>query len=82
MEQLIFLQPHPGHYSPHFLYCLEVYPGIILVMVAEHGHLQNFAGHICQTILHLEATGIFAGIGKSISGSGQSMYEVLDESVR
>ena len=82
MEQLVFLQPNPGHFIPHFLYCLEVYPGIMLVMVAEHGDLQNLAGHLCQTLKHLESTGIFAGTTKSISSSGQSMYEILDESIR
>lgn len=82
MEQLVFLQPHPGQYVPHFLYCLEVYPGIMLVMVTEHGHLQNLATHICQTLLNLEATGIFTAITKPSGGSGQGSYESLDDSIR
>lgn len=82
MEQLVFLQPNPGHYIPHFLYCLEVYPGIMLVLVAEHGSLQNLAAHLCQTLIQLNSTGIFPGTSKSLNSSGQSMFELLDEAIK
>ncbi len=81
MEQLVFLQPKPDVYIPHFLYCLEVYPGIMLVMVAEHGNLQNLAGLICQTLTHLEASGILNAASKP-TGSGQGMYDILDECIK
>ena len=35
IEQLVFLQPHAGHFIPHRLHCLEVYPGIVLVLISE-----------------------------------------------
>ena len=35
VEKLVFLQPHHGHYIPHTLHCLEVYPGIVLVLITE-----------------------------------------------
>lgn len=82
MEQLVFLQPKPEMYAPHILYCLEVYPGIMLVMVAEHGNLQNLAGLICQTLTYLEASGILNAANKP-TGSGQGiMYDTLDDSIK
>ena len=80
MEQLVFLQPSAGHYVPHILYCLEVYPGIMLVMVAEHGNLQNLASLICQTLSLLEAAGIF--IATSKSSGAQGSYDTLEDCLK
>ena len=84
MEQVIFLQPVPGHYIPHLLYCLEVYPGIVLVMVAEYGITPQLAGNICQTISHMNE--VLAGLRSTSSSSSshgqQSTYDILDEGVK
>jgi len=80
MEQLIFLQPSAGQYVPHILYCLEVYPGIVLVMVAEHGNLQNLAALICQTLSLLEAAGIFVATSRSTSASGS--FDTLEVCIK
>ena len=80
----MFLHPKPEQYIPHFLYCLEVYPGIMLVMVAEHGNLQGLAGLICQTLTHLEASGILNAASRSSGGGGApaGMYDTLDDSIK
>lgn len=83
LEQVIFLQPVPGHYIPHLLYCLEVYPGIVLVMVAEYGVTPQLAGNICQTIMHMNE--VLTGLRSSSSSSShgqQSTYDILDEGVK
>lgn len=81
MEQLVFLQPSAGQYVPHILYCLEVYPGIMLVMVAEHGNLQSLAMLICQTLSLLDGAGIFVASSKP-SGGGQGTYDVLEDGIK
>ena len=83
MEQVIFLQPLPGHYVPHMLYCLEVYPGIVLVMVSEYGTTAQLPGNICQTIQHMND--ILAGLRSTSSSSShaqQSTYDILEDGVR
>ena len=80
MEQLVFLQPNLGQYVPHILYCLEVYPGIMLVLIAEHGNLQNLAALICQILLLLDATGIFLSTTKLASAQGS--YDTLDDCIK
>lgn len=82
MEQLVFLQPSPGQYIPHFLYCLEIYPAIMLVMVAEHGNLQNLASQICHTLGYLEATGIFTSVGKPAVSGSQNIHDLIEDSIR
>ena len=81
MEQLVFLQPKPEIFIPHILYCLEVYPGIMLVMVAEHGNLQNLANLICHTLTHLDTSGILNAASKP-TGSSQGTYDILDDSIK
>jgi hypothetical protein len=37
VEQLVFLQPNTASFIPHRLHCLEVCPGIVLVLISEVG---------------------------------------------
>ena len=83
MDQVIFLQPLSGHYIPHMLYCLEVYPGIVLVMVSEYGVTPQLAGNICQTITHVND--VLTGLRSTSSSNNhgqQSTYDILDDGIR
>ena len=75
---MIFLQPNPGDYVPHQIYALEVYPGIVLVLVAEHGNqaMQNLAFTICQTIKTLVEIDWVGRVGCA------GVYEILDDCVK
>lgn len=76
----MFLQPNPGQYMPHILYSLEVYPGIMLVLIAEQGNLQNLASLICQILVLLDASGIFLATTKLASAQGS--YDTLDDCIK
>jgi len=55
MEHLVFLQSDNDYYSPHVVYSLEVFPGIVLVLVAEYGSsaMQTLASVLCHTLKSL-----------------------------
>ncbi len=45
VEELVFLQPNHGTFIPHTLHCLEIHPGIVLVLITEVGwHSNNMKG--------------------------------------
>ncbi|CAI8031396.1 Hermansky-Pudlak syndrome 1 protein homolog [Geodia barretti] len=75
MEQLVFLQPNTATFIPHRLHCLEVCPGIILVLISEYG-LNQLAGTISLVLHHLDE--IFVGNRRG----GQSVFDLLEESFR
>ena len=79
----MFLQPHKGHYLPHYLYCLQVYQGIVLVLVAEHRGVAQLPGNLCQTLLLLD--GVFSSGGRHLlpgGPAGQGTFDVLDDAIK
>jgi hypothetical protein len=75
MEQLVFLQPNTATFIPHRLHCLEVCPGIILVLISEYG-LNQLAGTISLILHHLDEIFLVNRRG------GQSVFDLLEESFR
>ncbi|KAL5471384.1 hypothetical protein EMCRGX_G029497 [Ephydatia muelleri] len=57
MEELVFLQPKPSEpsYLPYMLHCMELHPGIVLVIVSECLS-QDIALAICEALSLLSST--------------------------
>lgn len=78
MEHLVFLQASADDYIPHVVYSLEVYPGIVLVLVAEHGPTatQTLASTLCNMLKTL------MGVDWLSRVPCPGVYDTLEDSIK
>ena len=74
----MFLQSDSDYYSPHVVYSLEVYSGIVLVLVAEYGAsvMQTLASILCHTLKTLVSVDWLSRV------PCPGVYDILDDGVK
>ena len=79
MEQMVFLQPHNGHFIPHTLHCLEVYPGIVLVLITEVHTAMNTISTSYFHLLHFLSShsSFFFSHSPSFTINPLPLYDIL-----
>ncbi|XP_065921024.1 BLOC-3 complex member HPS1-like isoform X2 [Dysidea avara] len=82
VKEQVFLQPYPNIYLPNTLHCLEIHPGIVLVLVEESNSAQ-LAGIVCQT-LNLFNSFLFPEkrSSSSQSGTGKALFDQLEDNIK
>ncbi|XP_074643751.1 BLOC-3 complex member HPS1-like [Tubulanus polymorphus] len=78
LQMTVFLHTPLSQYTPHLLYCLQISPGVILVIISEIVRGRQ-AGNICQVIELI--TNLLSDNAEKVN-YGRFTYELLENGIR